>query len=256
MEQVINHPLQDERVQEILRGLAQNQTRDELAEQFGHKNYKTLDIYMRRRGFSWDRQDQTYKLIDDVPFDESTPMDRTKAGKVTMMLNKEGADVRTVAQRLQFKNHFDMAQYMKGQGYRWDDQKANYVKQVGKINASEDVGEAEEEAQAFPSSHSRSKLSDGIEAYLPLLEMLDKHKERLLDLVVPGSETGKLPRYTLRGQPTTKTIQMITSLKEVIAAFSIEKNITQREVFEVALIEFFQKYGYEHQIETLLSDKK
>jgi hypothetical protein len=34
--------------------------------------------------------------------------------------------------------------------------------------------------------------------------------------------------------------------------FSKEKKISQREIFEVALVEFFRRYGYEREIETLL----
>lgn len=42
-------PIYDERVNEILRGLVEGKTRDELAKELGYKNYKTLDIYMRRK---------------------------------------------------------------------------------------------------------------------------------------------------------------------------------------------------------------
>lgn len=44
----------------ILRGLAEGKSRDELAAEFGYKNYKSLDIYMRRKNFIWDRVKQTY----------------------------------------------------------------------------------------------------------------------------------------------------------------------------------------------------
>ncbi len=34
--------------------------------------------------------------------------------------------------------------------------------------------------------------------------------------------------------------------------YSKEKNLSPREVFEVALIEFFRKYGYNEQVNDLL----
>ncbi len=45
---------------------------------------------------------------------------------------------------------------------------------------------------------------------------------------------------------------MTNTLDQMVRDFSKEKNINQREIFEVALIEFFQKYGYAREVETLL----
>ncbi|WP_198430812.1 hypothetical protein, partial [Rhodococcus rhodochrous] len=53
-------PIYDERANAILRGLVEGKTRDELAKELGYKNYKTLDIYMRRKNFKWDRDKQNY----------------------------------------------------------------------------------------------------------------------------------------------------------------------------------------------------
>jgi len=33
-----------------------------------------------------------------------------------------------------------------------------------------------------------------------------------------------------------------------------ERNISQREMFEVAMIEFFQKYGYSDEVEEFLAE--
>ncbi|SFM15908.1 hypothetical protein [Salibacterium qingdaonense] len=243
---------QDDRVQEILRGLAKGETREALAEHFGYKTYKSLDIYMRRKGFSWDRRDQTYKWAQELEPLPYEPRDRTKAGQVTLLLEQEDNDVRQVAQQLQFADHLEMAQYMKGRGYEWHDDKGNYVKQVGKIEPDLPLDPLEEDYSPPLQEQNDAQPTEKLEQYLPLLALLEKHKERLLDLVVPGGETAKLPRYVLPGVATTKTIQMVTSLKDVVEAYSQENNITQREMFEVALIEFFERYGYQHQVENLL----
>ena len=95
----------------------------------------------------------------------------------------------------------------------------------------------------------------GIERFLHLLELLEKNKDKLLDLVIPGSEKGKVPRYVVPGIAKTKTVQMMSNLEQLVVDFSREKNISQREVFEVALIEFFRKYGYEYEIESLLGER-
>lgn len=58
--QELDKPIYDERVNEILQGLAAGLTRDELAEMFGHTNYKSVDMYMRRKNFTWESTKQTY----------------------------------------------------------------------------------------------------------------------------------------------------------------------------------------------------
>lgn len=53
-------PIYDERVNYILRSLTAGVTREELAKEFKHNDYRTLDMYMRRRNFKWDREKKTY----------------------------------------------------------------------------------------------------------------------------------------------------------------------------------------------------
>jgi hypothetical protein len=45
---------------------------------------------------------------------------------------------------------------------------------------------------------------------------------------------------------------MSDSLQDLAVEFCNQRNIKQRELFEVALIEFFKRYGYEYEIESLL----
>lgn len=45
----------------------------------------------------------------------------------------------------------------------------------------------------------------------------------------------------------------MNTIEQLVVDFSKEKNISQRELFEVALIEFFRRYGYEQEVERLLS---
>lgn len=46
---------------------------------------------------------------------------------------------------------------------------------------------------------------------------------------------------------------MVRELDLLVRSFSQERNITQREIFEVALIEFFRRYGYAQEVQRLLS---
>lgn len=44
---------------------------------------------------------------------------------------------------------------------------------------------------------------------------------------------------------------MTNTLDQLVRDYSREKNISQRDVFTVALIDFFRRYGYEREVETL-----
>jgi hypothetical protein len=252
-------PIYDDRVNEILRGLASGKTREELAEEAGNSNWKSIDMYMRRRNFIWDSRKQTYvpKL---EPVEQDLLADSSKAGHVISLLSKEGADARTVAERLGFRDHRELAHYMNVKGYVWSNEVANYVKQVGEVVTNATEKAKEEHAITPPSSSANvkdlskeSRDTEGWERFLPLLEMLDKNRERLLDLIVPTSQMGTIPRFIVPGIAKTKTVQMMNTLEQLVVDFSREKNISQRELFEVALLEFFRKYGYEQEVERLLS---
>ncbi|USG65360.1 hypothetical protein NDK47_25175 [Brevibacillus ruminantium] len=259
-------PVYDDRVKNILRGLVEGKTRDDLAKELGHKNYKTLDIYMKRKNFKWDREKKTYIPAhsrlekQDLEYAEMTS---SKVATIISLFQKEGADARTIAKRLGFSDHRELATYMKAKGYQWSSEKGNYFRVYGQINELEEpstdtadpVYAKDELEEAFAASTpSRMARMDAaqLERFLPLLEMLDRNRDKLVDLIVPGSESGKVPRYAVPGIFVTKSVHMTNTLDSLVREYSKEKNISQRDIFAVALIEFFRRYGYEREIETLL----
>ena len=66
------------------------------------------------------------------------------------------------------------------------------------------------------------------------------------------SETKSIPRYQVKGMYGTKAMRMANVLDELARRYSSERNISQREMFEVALIEFLMKYGYRDEVEEFL----
>lgn len=259
-------PIYDERVNVILRGLVEGKTRDELAKELGYKNYKTLDIYMRRKNFKWDRDKQNYipaySRLDKQEIDLAL-LRSSKVATVISLFQKEGADAKTIAKRLGFADHRDLANYMKAKGYRWSSELGNYQRVYGQLQEeAEGRPEATEELQdshgggvavTAPMAPKMTRADAAqLERYLPLLEMLERNKDRLVDLIVPGAESGKVPRYAVPGIFVTKSVHMTNTLDSLVREYSKEKNISQRDIFAVALIEFFRRYGYEREIETLL----
>ena len=57
------------------------------------------------------------------------------------------------------------------------------------------------------------------------------------------------------GLVRTKAIYMGDMIARIAAEFSKEKNVTQREVMEGALIEYLQKYGFKREVESLLKNQ-
>ncbi|WP_188066276.1 hypothetical protein [Brevibacillus brevis] len=259
-------PIYDERVNEILRGMVEGKTRDEIAQELGHKNYKTLDIYMRRKNFMWDRYKQAY-----VPIHTSTEkwdpskdlMKSSMESTILSLFQKEGADAKTIAKRMGFQDHRELATYMKAKGYKWCSDTKNYVKEYGKLadtemiykeagsNSSMDIP-MEELEEPFVATRTGLTAQNQMDQYLSLLELLERNRGRLIDLIVPGSESGKVPRYAVPGVFVTKSVHMTNTLDQMVREYSKEKNISQRDIFAVALIEFFKRYGYEREISTLI----
>ncbi|WP_419877952.1 hypothetical protein [Brevibacillus centrosporus] len=260
-------PVYDERVNAILQGLAEGRSRDELAVAFGHKNYKSLDIYMRRKNFAWDRVRQTYvpefSRLDKESI-QSGPAPSAKVANVLSFFEKEEADPRVIAKQLGFSDHRELADYMKGKGYEWSSEKKNYIRKFGLVDKKSDSAADEEKLVVLPDPIKPQVDSVGyvneIEAtdlmrFLPLLEVLEKNKDKLYGLILPGLEEGKVPRYMVPGNLITKSVHMPHTLDYLVREYAREKNISQRDIFQVALIDFFRQYGYEREIDTLLGER-
>ncbi len=258
-------PIFDERVNEILRGLVAGKTRDELAMELGHKSYKSLDIYMRRKHFMWDREKQNYVPAHSRIEKQDLEVSLTSSSKVSTVISlfqKQGTDARTIARMLGFSNHRELAAYMKGKGYIWSSDAGNYVKVQGRIESDDysqpvklgelDTGERSGLTGTYPLAKTTRVEGGPLERFLPLLDILEKNREKVLDLLLSGTDSGKVPRYAVPGVFVTKSVHMTNTLDQLVREYSREKNISQRDIFAVALIEFFRRYGYEREIDTLL----
>ena len=279
MQQALLDMSNDDKVNYILQGLQAKRDRNELALALGYKNYRTMDIFIRRQGYSWDRQAGTYVLTSSrnsgqyakTEDDTSTP---DKVREVLTLFAKGGIDAKEIANKLGFESHRDLAVYMKSKGYTWDSQVANYIME-GKSNDEElqrvndkviaiekhqqDLKEPEERLTESSQlvTASPCQLEDAtIQRFLPLLQFLQANEvalKGLLTTVPTQVPTGSLPRYSIPGVFVTKSVHMSNQLDQMVRDYSAEKNIAQRDIFEIALVEFFKKYGYEREIETILN---
>lgn len=245
----------------ILKALFLGKTRDDLAKEFNHKSYRTLDMYMRRRGYVWDSLKQNYVEKPLEVFESDAGFVASKVDKIISLFNS-GLDPREIAKRVGMKDHRTMAMYMKDKGYVWSSEKQNYILLRGELiddieekNSSQDNVElseslAPEETFSVDLPQESLPKIDKLQKLLPMLEMLDRNKDKLAELL-SINEGSTIPRYVIGGITITKSLCMSHPLAELIKDFSKEKNISQREIFEVSIIEFLRKYGYENEVKTL-----
>jgi len=112
-----------------------------------------------------------------------------------------------------------------------------------------------EDAEDRPQGAIGKKMEKGIDEYLPFLRFLYEKRDEVYQLLSGTKEDGKIPRYALPGLVRTKAIYMSDMIAKLAGEFSREKNVTQREIMEAALVEYLQKYGFKREIEALLKNQ-
>lgn len=243
----------DKKVIQILDFLEQGMSRDEVAEQFRYASHRSMDEYMRRKNFRWDRQAKTYveaNLVGKAYVPRATLFPSKKVRMIVRAFEREAANPREIARSQGFENHFEMANYMTSKGFEWSNEAENYVS-TSTVQNEIDASDRTDATSAVL----QMKTGGNREQYLHLLQWLSENKgaiESMIEASVATEETGQIPRFTLQGTLVTKSVHMTNTLDQMVRDFSKEKNIIQREIFEVALIDFFRKYGYKREVDTFL----
>ncbi|AMW97935.1 hypothetical protein [Rummeliibacillus stabekisii] len=234
---------EDEKVATVLQMLKEGYSQDEIVEFYGNKNWKSIDMYFRRKGFRW-------KHDTFVPFDEEKEQERkerlasvqvelTKPAKIIRALEKEQADILEISVKNGFESIEELGQYMMNKGYKWDSEKENYV---------EYFPEPEEETQSSQSSNIAPVYGTNPQ-FETILTYLIEHETQLKELL--ETEDKQLPTFKVRGGNANKTLTMNSRITALLVDYSDEHNMTQKTIVETALIEFFQKYGYKDEVNRL-----
>lgn len=172
------------------------------------------------------------------------------------------SEPRAIATEFGFSDHRELGEYMESKQLFWDSNKNNYGVMFGDASVDSVAETVDLENKTFqPMGKPQSKtgkLNDDslvdLEAYLPLLEMLLQNKDRLITLLMPQSD-GMIPRYAVPGKSNNKSIYMSDMLIRLLKEYCESKNLKQRDVVDVALIEFFRRYGYQREVDKLLQKK-
>ncbi|KAF5090574.1 hypothetical protein DSECCO2_16400 [anaerobic digester metagenome] len=260
-------PIYDRRVNATLAGLMEGKSRESLAEGFNLTNWRSLDTYMRRKGFTWDSINQTYvpatTRVDTIleELNSNTPI---KAEMIIKRFEEMGddSDPRAIATEFGFRDHHELGEYMESKHLFWNSETNNYDVMFG--DATDDslaeMGDLDNKTLP-PVRKNQSKaamISDDemaeLEAYRPILDLLIQNKDRLITLLMPQSD-GTVPRYAVPGKCSTQSVYMSELMGRLMREYAESKNLKQRDVVEVALIEYFKRYGYQREVDKLLQMK-
>jgi hypothetical protein len=243
----------DNKVDEILTGLAAGKTREQIALELEYKNYKSLDIYMKRKNFDWDNKRGYYfPKRDRTPLAETLKLMDRPEGRVAAVLSllKSGLNLKDISAQLKFHDHRELALFMKSKGYTWSDKTFIFTgKTIIKEGSVTDVSNETLTRSGINKGDNSMTIN---ESTLEIMSFLENNKEALFELISTHSGEAKIPRYTIRGVYTTKSVSMNYGMDQLIKEYSQEKNVSQKDVVEVALIDFFKKYGFNSEVSTLI----
>lgn len=225
-----NHQ-EDEKLQNYLQNFSDGLSRDEIAEKY-NVQWKSIDMYFRRRGYRWDNELQTYVIKEEsVPAIEDTIPLNTKAAQIVRLLDVKHPNIRQTANKMGFESIDAMGDYMKANGYLWNDELNNYEFQPELVEKKPVVAS--------------STLIDYGQDERAFLQLLMQHKDRLLDLLATEQQ---LNTYRFRGNKVNKTLTLTSGAATLLEDYHKEYNITQRQIVETALAEFFERHGYAEQL--------
>jgi len=257
MSQQNSQKVKNERVCQVLKMLKEGQPRDKIADQFGYSTWKSLDIYMRRHGFSWDAQRHLYTLsIAEAPPKEESNSASTDINpeEIVRLFSIGILDSREIAKRTGFSGHKEMASYMLRHGYIWSATSLNYINP----NPSPRNGDLEttSEDNLSKTREVMGNTNVTLDKYISLLEFLWQSRDQLIKVIESMTTENRIRIYTIPGKAKTKSIFLSDDLSELMLTLCQKHSLSQRQGYEAALVEYLMKYGYQDNIEQLLNSQE
>jgi hypothetical protein len=241
------------KIEYILKLASEGKSRKEIAQELGYKATDGLYNFTKRHNYNWNANKGLYVLKGEkqeyTKVIEETETLPSKIASIITMFDKK-IDGKEIAKNLKFASYQDMADYMKSKGFVWDNSNRNYIKEVIKATAPQ---EHKEVVEATKSNSNTTNISNtNIDKYADTLEWITANRNKLDELLAVENNDLSLPRYALQGSSTPKTVHLNNGLDSLIKDFSDERNINQREIIKIALIEFLKKHGYSEQVKSVL----
>ena len=150
----------NKKVETILNELDQGAERKDLVEMFDYSGWKSVDTYMRRKGFRFDTEEGNFVPKKDEQAGLKEPNDKEE--EVVALFDEDGLGPAEIADKIGFDDHRELADYMSSRGYSWDSEKENYIKgDNNKIQKKEVINITENNktvGKVFHLDHNKVKL--------------------------------------------------------------------------------------------------
>lgn len=233
---LMNSEAIDEKISLAQELLSNGKDKYQVAREVGYKDASGLDKYAKRLGYVWNRNIKNYELKDDT---ELVVCPSKKVAKILSMI-KIGSSIESIVKYFRMENSQALADYMRKKGYEWTSEKGTYIRR-NMILYSEDE-EREQNDDIYKSSEDED---------IDIMKLLESNKGKLIELLA-FKPKNTIPRYLLKGMPVTKGFFISVEIDRLIKDFSREKNISQKDIIQTVLIEFFNKYGFSNEVDMLL----
>jgi hypothetical protein len=135
-----------------------------------------------------------------------------------------------------------MATFMKRKKYEWDVKKNNYTKVKKEEENNSNVRQLNFESEA---------LEEVLIEMLQGINELKSGKKKAVKNGATDDEADELPRYKIEGNYKSKAFNMNSTLENMIIDFSKNRRISQKDIFEIAVVDFLLKYGEAEAVEDL-----
>lgn len=237
-----NININDEKMYLVQKLLKEGKPKFKAARAIGYQGVDGLDRYAKNMGYTWNVSIKNYELADSADTIDN-PSERII--KVLSMVEK-GINLNDIAKYFRMKSSEELANYMKSKGYIWDIEQDNYIKKSTLIHDNDDIGNNQEGYESANAVHNGEEEND-----VDIIKLLQANRGKLIEILSTKSYK-VIPRYLLKGMPVTKGFFISVEIDRLIKDFSREKNILQKDIIQTALIEFFQKYGFEQEVNAVL----
>ncbi len=234
-----------QRMKDIISLAAEGKNQTEIAKALGYADYKPLWAYARRQGYVWDNTLGNYVKRTEEQEEEKLVKAIYPKGRVgrIMEMFDQGMDAREIARQQRFRGPLEMADFMRDNGYIWDTEGGNYV--YTPFEKQEEEQSSASLAQGF--------MSEFFGKYSSVLNFLAENRDKLESMLATGTaQEGTLPRYVIPGVLVTKSLHMPNSLDMLMKEFSARKNMAQKDIMVIALVEFFLRHGFQDEIRRIL----
>lgn len=255
-----------DRIDQILKMLQAGLPREKIADQFGYRTWKSLDIYMRRHGFSWDSQRQIYtnamshvQLREEskaTPIVDGSSLTDVTPEEIVRLFGTGILDAREIAKKTGFTGHKEMAAFMLRCGYVWSPSTLNYINSNPSSSKSclDTYRENENNLQYRVRQLTNTSLAEDMtsDKYSSLLEFLWQSREKLIRVIESMNDGDKIQVYNIPGQAKTKSIFLSDRLSDLMSSLCEKHSLSQKQGYEAALVEYLSKNGFRDRVEQLL----